>query len=424
MDLRKILTSLTPATSFPTFQQISRRIDSLLADFPELILADTIGFSREGRPLHRLVVGSGTRHAVVIGMPHPNEPTGAVGALAIADLLCRNDRLRTDLGLTWHIVPCADPDGTVLNESWFAGPFSRQSYSSGIYRPPLMDDVEWTFRREELPEPGLASTPESRAVMALIDGVRPELLVSMHNAEAGGLYMYVTHDSPSIADGFQQTSLLTGIPVDHGLPEAPANSLAPGIFCEKPALAGGPIIGSTDYAAKYDTFSALIEPPLWIAPDVSDSTATRITAADIYSEIECERDVLRTEYSGWLDRLGRPVPSDSARWRAVQFGTEQLAHAWKPVVDAGRNLTVAEISSVKRHSDLERLRLAGHLVAALRDSPEGVSEADRTVQHDALAALERWSRDAIGGRFCGLDASVAAHVGIALTCAEAMRDRQ
>lgn len=421
MDLRGILTSLTPATSFPTFQQISRRIATLLADFPGSIKADTIGLSREGRPLHRLVVGSGARHAVVIGMPHPNEPTGALGALAIAELLSRDARLRTDLGLTWHVVPCADPDGTVLNESWFAGPISRQSYSSGIYRPPLTDDVEWTFRREELPEPGLASTPESRAVMALIDDVRPELLVSMHNAEAGGLYMYVTRDSPSIVAGFQQTSILTGIPVDHGLPEAPARSLAPGIFYEKPAVAGGPMIGSTDYAAKYDTFSALVEPPLWIVPGVADSSPTQVAAAHFYSEIERERDLLRTEYSRWLDRLDDPYRTDSARWRAVQSGTEHLAHAWQPIMDADQYLTAAEVSSLKRHSDLERLRLAGHLVAAIDDSPDSISALERAVRQDARAALERWSRDAVGGRFCGLDASVSAHVGIALSCAEAVR---
>ncbi|AXJ09897.1 M14 family zinc carboxypeptidase [Arthrobacter sp. PM3] len=420
MDLTRALASISPQFRFPTSREIDARIGALTSAFPSRVQAETIGWSREGRPLRRLKIGSGSRHAVVVGMPHPNEPTGALGGLGLAELLCRDDSLREDLGFTWHIVPCADPDGSVLNKSWFAGPFSRESYAVGIYRPPLAEDFEWTFRRDDLLEPGMPHIPETAAVMALLDDVRPELMVSMHNGEAGGLYTYVTDSGPSIVNGFRETSLLTGLPVDHGFPEGSEAKLSPGVFYSKPLLDGGPRLSSTDYAAKHGTFGVVVEPPLWVVPAVADTTPTGTTAAQLHDYIEQQRSVVRSEYSGWLDRLDKGTPRESARWRAVHAGTGHLAQAWHPMADADQRLTVAEVSTVNRLFDLERLRLAGHIVAAIADSPAPVTPAERAVQRDAAAAIERWSSVAISGAFCGLEASVAAHVGIALTSAEAI----
>ncbi|WP_268825366.1 M14 family zinc carboxypeptidase [Arthrobacter sp. 18067] len=423
MDLANALCSLASEPRFPTIREIDARVGALARAFPSRVQAETIGLSREGRPLHQLTVGSGARHAVVIGMPHPNEPSGALGALGLAELLSRDDALREGLGLTWHILPCADPDGGVLNESWFAGPFSRQSYAGGIYRPPRNVDFEWTFHRSDLAEPGLPPIPETRAVMGLLDDVRPELLVSMHNTEAGGLYANVTEAYPSIVSGFRETSRLTGLPVDQGFPEAPADILAPGIFHEKPLLEGGVMISSTDYAAKYGTFGVVVEAPLWNVPSVADTCLTQTTAAQLYGSIEKERNEVRGEYFGWLERLDRHTHLDTARWRAVHAGSEHVAQVWHPPVDAGQRLTVAEVSTVKRFRDLERLRLAGHIVAAIADSPECDNESGQAVQRAATVAIERWVGTAITGVFCGLEASVAAHVGIALASAKALAGR-
>ncbi|UOQ89183.1 hypothetical protein MUN74_18290 [Agromyces endophyticus] len=423
MDLTKALASLTPESRFPTFRQILARIDELAGAFPGVIAVDTIGFTADGNPLRRLRLGTGARQAVVIGMPHPNEPTGSLGALQLVELLCRNPRMRGQLGFTWHVLPCADPDGTALNESWFYGPFTRETYSAGIYRPPIDVDFEWTFHRADLNEPGLAPTPGSRAVMALIDEVRPELLVSMHNNEAGGLYAYATHDDVPIAAGFEQTSRLTGLPVDCGFAEAPADTLAPGIFLAEPLLDGGAMISSTDYAGKYGTFGVIVEPPLWIAPQVTDTRLTHITAGRLYDEMELERTELREEYAGWLSTLDHEVDRHSTRWAAIAAGTKNLEHPWHPMTDEDHRMTFAEVSSVKRLRDLERLRLAGHVVAAVAHSPHRISKAESHVLGQARAALRRWSLAAEGGEFCGLDRAVAAHVGITLTCADAIRAR-
>ncbi len=234
---------------------------------------ETIGTSREGRPLRMLTVGDGGRHALVVGMPHPNEPVGAVAALRLAGILAKNAALRSSLGLTWHIVPCADPDGAALNAAWFRGPYTRETYATGIYRSPFDEQFEWTFHRADLPDPGLPATPESRAVMTVIDTLRPELLVSLHNGEVGGLYCYATDPSPSLRDGLARTSATTGIPVDHGIPEEPATLLAPGVFHVPANLTGGPMLCSTDYAAQYGTFGVMTEPPLWLDPQADDVSA-------------------------------------------------------------------------------------------------------------------------------------------------------
>lgn len=135
MNITKVLASLTRPRKFPTHQEILTNIERIASAFPDLTQAETIGTTAQGRPLRTLSVGTGLRAAVVVGMPHPNEPTGSLGALRLAELLCQNDELRNQLGLRWIFLPCADPDGAALNESWFSGPFTLENYASGVYRP-------------------------------------------------------------------------------------------------------------------------------------------------------------------------------------------------------------------------------------------------------------------------------------------------
>ncbi len=218
-------------------------------------------------------IGNGPRNALVFAGPHPNEPIGFLTVLSLAEFVREND-----LGHTWHIIGCVDPDGARLNESWYAGPLDRERYLRGFYRPPFHEQVEWTF-----PD-GL---PETRALKNVIDEVRPDLLCSLHNGELGGVFYYLSEDRPRLADTLAH--LPTGIPLHVGEAELPGTRrIRPGVFVF-PGLAAVnqavPGMSSVHYASQYGTFSLVIEVPLWSDERSTDTSGSGEQRADVLARV-------------------------------------------------------------------------------------------------------------------------------------------
>jgi hypothetical protein len=101
--------------------------DSLAADaiIDRLGLAGRVqvrhlGTSRDGRPIPLLSVGEGQKSALIVGAPHPNEPTGCLTVLAMLARLGREPNFQQTPGWQWHFIPAIDIDGIALNEGWFS----------------------------------------------------------------------------------------------------------------------------------------------------------------------------------------------------------------------------------------------------------------------------------------------------------------
>jgi hypothetical protein len=411
-SLRERLLAVPAFTAFPGVDAIDAAVLDLHRTFGPVTRLDEVGRSREGAPLRMLSVGTGDRHAQVIGMPHPNEPTGALGALQLARLLATDAGLRSELGLTWHFVACADPDGTRLNEAWFSGPYTFESYASQLYRPPFEEQFEWTFHRADLAEPGLPSLPESEAVMAVIDTLRPELVVSLHNAEHGGAYAYVTDKAPDLLGGMRVVRTVTGIPLELGEPDSVADVLGPGVFHVPVNLGGGALLCSTDYAGRYGAFGITSEPPLWVDPRADDD---RPASADPTGVFERRRADLRRRHRGWLTTIDAEIGLHTARGRAIRSDSQHLASDWP----LHRLSSVAEAAAWERAVDLERRRAAGHVVGLLRQERDTEDNPRlRAVLADAEATLAAWTEsDQPTPRFVGLDGAVTCHVGVTLAAA-------
>lgn len=403
---------------------IDAALDRVCLDSGGRASVEVIGASRAGHPLRQVTVGRGSRHALVVGTPHPNEPTGALAALDLVTTLLADQGLLDRLGLTWHVVPCADPDGMRLNEAWFGGPFTYRAYGERVYRPPFPEQFEWTFHRPELDEPGLPATPESMSVMRVIDDLRPELLVSMHNGEVGGLYCYVTRPVREIGTALAALSRDTGMPLERGEADGPADLLAPGVFHAPATLDAGPFC-STDYAARHGTLGVMTEPPLWADPRAADTRPSGQTRGAIAAGIDRARSAVRDEHAGWVAALASEVDLDTARGRAVGADAASLARPW-PADEAGADeqVTVALATSMQRVLDIERVRAAGHVVALLSSLPAvAVSPALDRVRAAAARRVAEWaslaSRDTT---FVGLDGAARSHVAVALASADALRD--
>ena len=67
--------------------------------------------------------------------------------------------------------------------------------------------------------------------MRLIDRTRPALLGSLHNAELGGAYYYLSRPEPALHPVLQELPESLGIPLDRGEPESPTSTVyADGIY--------------------------------------------------------------------------------------------------------------------------------------------------------------------------------------------------
>lgn len=166
-------------------------------------------------------VGEGALKAVLIGFPHPNEPIGSLTVEYLPNRLAEDEGLRRELGFTWYFIKAADVDGARLNEGWFKGGYDNIRHMLNFYRTPGYRKVEWTFPVEYKTLNWNTPSPETRAVMNLIDSVKPDLVYSLHNSAFGGVYFYVSEPCPPLYPRLQGLAASEGLPLHLGEPEAP-----------------------------------------------------------------------------------------------------------------------------------------------------------------------------------------------------------
>jgi hypothetical protein len=180
-----------------------------------------VGESTEGETISALRIGGGPRNALLFGFPHPNEPIGSMTLEYLSGRLAEDDGLREELGYTWHIVKCIDPDGARLNEGWFKGEFTPLKYALNYYRPPSKNQVEWTFPVDYKTLHFHTPLPETRALMNLIDDHRPDFMYSLHNAGFCGVYWYLGEEVPALYPRLHELVREQGLPLHRGEPETP-----------------------------------------------------------------------------------------------------------------------------------------------------------------------------------------------------------
>jgi hypothetical protein len=304
----------------------------LAAEFPHLVRLETAGASAEERPIEVLTIGNGRRPVLLLGVPHPNEPIGTLTLDFLCRLLCEDDALRDRLDVTVHAIKVADPDGLVLNEGWFKGAFSPLRYALNYYRPPHREQVEWSFPVDYKTLRFTTPTPETSAVMRVMERVRPAVFYSLHNAGFCGVYFYVSENRPALFQAFHALVESQGLPLHRGEPEVPyLNELAPAIYelfgidktydylaatlGEDPA----PLIEagtcSDDWLARIcRVFSLVCELPYYTAPGLSDTRPTDRTRREAVLAGIARAEMMHAECARFFGALS---PPDHRLTRAV-----------------------------------------------------------------------------------------------------------
>jgi zinc carboxypeptidase len=298
MDLGELLARVPDYREFLTLEELAANSRALVDAHPGLARLEVVGTSREGRPIELLTLGHGRRPALLLGVPHPNEPIGTLTLEFLCRLFCERDDLRAELDATLHVIKVADPDGLVLNEGWFKGGFSPLRYALEYYRPPHREQVEWSFPVDYRSLRFTTPSPETAAVMRVMERTRPRLFYSLHNAGFCGVYFYLSANPPGLVDDLHALVAAHGLPLHRGEPEVPyLRTLAPAVYAlfgidetyEYLARALGedpaPLIeagtSSDDWLGRLcKAFSLVCELPYYTTPALEDLSPSGCTRRD------------------------------------------------------------------------------------------------------------------------------------------------
>jgi len=407
-----LLADLAPIDRFPTVDEMREFAARLAAEHPDRVQLRDLGRSRAGDALQLLTISPEQPRlsVLVIGQPHPNEPIGMATIVTLAERLVAHPGALDALQAAWHFVPCADPDGTRLNEGWFAGPWTREHYARHFYRPAGEQQVEWTFPFHTDGFSVDAPMPETLALMSAIDEVRPDVLISLHNGELGGAYFYAAPGADAFYVEITQLCERHGVPLHRGDPETPFSvELYPAVYTVPTAqqiyefavaagadpamiVSGG---SSLDYARRHkEPFGLAIELPYWRDPRAADTTDD--PSGDSYRDVVLRGLDLQAASVARLHALldaSAPLPpspfadavssflaTDEGGW----IDGQRMQAETSPEFD--RRATVAESFSVVDNVHMFRLRLGGMLLRAVPpDSPS---------YGDIAATFDEWVAEA------------------------------
>lgn len=299
MDITSLVNDVPEYSYFLTVDELRARVHRLAQEYPSQVDIRVIGQSQNGEEIESVTVGCGSIQAVLFGFPHPNEPIGGLTLDYLTRRLVEDAGLRNYLNVTWHLIPCVDPDGARLNEGWFHGPFHVETYLHHFFRPPIPLQVDSTFpvtyKALHFDNP----IPETQALMDLIDSERPHYITGLHNAGFGGVHFYLAEPYPPLYQPLQHLVRREGLPLHHGEPEEPfVKVLAPGIhltydardeydyFIEYADEASLEALNfgttSRHYASRYrDTFSLECEIPYFYHPNIDDRSLSDSSRGDV-----------------------------------------------------------------------------------------------------------------------------------------------
>ena len=216
--------------TFLTIDELNTSSKRLTKKYPTKVRIFEIGKSRKGEKIQALRIGKGRKTALLFGFPHPNEPIGSM-TLEYLSWKLAEDRSLDRLDYTWYIVKCIDPDAARLNEGWFKGPFTPLHYALNYYRPPGYQQIEWTFPIKYKTLVWNKPIPETKALMKMMEDVKPQFMYSLHNSGFGGVYFYVSSRCKPLYTKFQNLARRERLPLHLGEPEAPyMKKLAEAIF--------------------------------------------------------------------------------------------------------------------------------------------------------------------------------------------------
>jgi hypothetical protein len=190
----------------------------------------TIGKTAENRPLKMYIMGSGEKTALIIGVPHSDEPLGSLVAIYFVDWMVKHPEVDF-FGWRWLIIPVLEQRGMRMNEGWFSSWGSLVETAKSYFREPTDNQYEWTFPFEYKNYKWVHPRPESEAVKETIKAEKPDLLCNLHHCGFYDTYYYFSRDLSQAYPRLRALSGSLGLPLSTSNPDVPFGKvLTPGFY--------------------------------------------------------------------------------------------------------------------------------------------------------------------------------------------------
>lgn len=365
-----------------------------------------LGVSRLGRPIEMISLGEGDRDTLIVGVPHPNEPAGAVTVERLIALLLHSERERR--GYRWHFIKAIDPEGLRLNGGWLKKPRCLGNYLENFFRPALSRQPETTFPLE-LPDCRFsACTPENEAWQRAFELTRPELHATLHHCDFGGAFYSLSRALPAALSGLEGAVKAAGLTVNEMDDELTGERWTPAVTRYATVLettARARELGaswafpwtlgdmSPGYGeAHYGTLSLLAEVPLWHSEALDDCSSSGISRRDQEHELHAMTDAADQLARRHVPQFCESELTADARecWWALEERL-RMKPAHGPVAGDDRILSRNEFELLHTQHALLVLRTYGLLISlasqVLLARPHDA--AAQAARQEALTALRR-----------------------------------
>lgn len=376
---------------------------------------ERLGTSRAGRPIDLITIGDGPRTALIVGAPHPNEPTGCLTIERLLTRLASQEQFPEATGWQWNFIPAIDIDGIAWNEAWFRGPRTVDRYLQHFYRPPFRLQPEYSFPLDVADYRFAGETPESACWRAAIDRLRPHLQCALHGADTGGSFFLLSQESAPLAAELVRLPAAFGVNLNEfGESNAGMTVYQPGVlsfpavsaFISRAGAAGSSprsVWNAGDSSAgyarlRYGTFSMTCEVPLWRDAREGRSGSSGQTMREVIDRKirDCRQDEQVLATSLPAVRSAAESAEAQALLAALEDAYSQLpgalaeleaAHSEK---SADRILTFPELVSAEGAT--ANLRTMAMLARLARLT--NVSSAEATASSYLTARLDAYTRTA------------------------------
>lgn len=314
----------------PTYSRFLKvnEIDQLINSIVQLpkVTYKKIGKTIDEEPLCMLEIGSGEKTALIMGVPHSDEPLGSLVITFFARWLATHPE-KDYFGWRWLFIPVLERRGMRLNEGWFNMSHSFADMAKSTFREPTEDQYEWTFPIEYDQYSWQKSRPETLAVKQLIEKEKPDLMCGLHHSGFHNAYFYLSKDFPEVYDELRKLTKTCRIPLSTTAPDVPFGVMfEPGFY---------QMYGLKDYINYYkkkdplvltaikrgacsdefykDTvggFSFNCEVPLYLTAKLQDTSPSYIIRKDMMTK-RYQQKKNRLYYSKMIFRLIRDYVDDA-----------------------------------------------------------------------------------------------------------------
>jgi len=213
---------------FLKVDEIDNLVNSILK-FPN-VKHKIIGKTIDDEHLAMLEIGEGEKTALIIGVPHSDEPLGSLVVTFFARWLATHPE-KDFFGWRWLFIPILERRGMRLNEGWFNMPHSFAALAKSNFREPTEDQYEWTFPIEYDHYKWYKSRPETLAVKKVLENEKPDLLCNLHHSGFHNAYYYLSRDLPEVYSDLRKLAKNCRMPLSDSAPDVPFGKMfEPGFY--------------------------------------------------------------------------------------------------------------------------------------------------------------------------------------------------